>query len=99
MVINALLMNEIDNVVTCVEMVQAGQEVVYQRGEEVCSVVAEDIIPYCHKVSLADLGKGDEVIKYGELLGKTSTFIARGHLVDHNNLYSVPRNYENEFIK
>ena len=99
MEINALLMDEIDNVATCVEVVTAGQEVTYRKGEQICSIVAKDTIPYCHKVALVDLAEGDEVFKYGELLGKLSAPVAKGHLVDHNNLFSVPRNYENEFIK
>ena len=66
MEINALLMDEKDNVVTCVTEVAAGQDVVYRKGQEFCTVKAEENIPYCHKVALVDLKKGDEVIKYGE---------------------------------
>ena len=66
MEINALLMDEKDNVVTCVTEVSAGQDVVYRKGQEFCTVKAEENIPYCHKVALVDLKKGDEVIKYGE---------------------------------
>ena len=71
MEINALLMDEKDNVVTCVTEVAAGQDVVYRKGQEFCTVKAEENIPYCHKVALVDLKKGDEVIKYGESLGGT----------------------------
>ena len=36
MEINALLMDEKDNVVTCVTEVAAGQDVVYRKGQEFC---------------------------------------------------------------
>ena len=41
MEINALLMDEKDNVVTCVTEVAAGQDVVYRKGQEFCTVKAE----------------------------------------------------------
>ena len=37
MEINALMMDETDNVVTCVADVKKGMEVVYRKGENVCS--------------------------------------------------------------
>ena len=92
MEINALLMDEKDNVVTCVTEVAAGQDVV-------CTVKAEENIPYCHKVALVDLKKDDEVIKYGESLGVMTEDAAKGHWVSHNNLVSVPRDYDSEMVQ
>ena len=99
MEINALLMDEKDNVVTCVTEVAAGQDVVYRNGQEFCTVKAEENIPYCHKVALVDLKKGDEVIKYGESLGVMTEDAAKGHWVSHNNLVSVPRDYDSEMVQ
>lgn len=99
MEINALLMDEKDNVVTCVTEVAAGQDVVYRKGQEFCTVKAEENIPYCHKVALGDLKKGDEVIKYGESLGVMTEDAAKGHWVSHNNLVSVPRDYDSEMVQ
>mgnify|MGYP003228150727 FL=1 len=93
MEINALLMDEKDNVVTCVTEVAAG------KGQEFCTVKAEENIPYCHKVALVDLKKGDEVIKYGESLGVMTEDAAKGHWVSHNNLVSVPRDYDSEMVQ
>ena len=53
--INALKMDERDNVVTCVKEVKRGEDVVYQEGASEMSLVAEEAIPYCHKVALSDL--------------------------------------------
>lgn len=98
MEINALLMDITDNVVTCVNEVAKGKLVVYRKGEEICSLKAEEDIPYCHKIALADLDKGAEVIKYGESIGETSEFIAKGYWVSHKNLFSVPRDYDSEML-
>jgi len=97
--INALLMDERDNVVTCVAPVSKGSQIVYQRGGQVCTLTAEDDIPYCHKAALEDLPQGAEVRKYGEMIGQTSAPIAKGHWVSHENIFSVPRDYDSEFIR
>lgn len=96
--INALLMDEQDNVVTCVAAVSKGGQIVYQKGQEICTLTAEDDIPYCHKAALVDLPQGMEVRKYGEMIGQTTKPITKGHWVSHENIISVPRDYESEFI-
>lgn len=96
--INALLMDERDNVVTCVAAVSQGSQIVYQKAGEVHTLTAEDDIPYCHKTALEDLPQGAEVRKYGEIIGQTTAPIGKGHWVSHENIISVPRDYESEFI-
>ncbi|MGE4531756.1 MAG: UxaA family hydrolase [Acidithiobacillus sp.] len=99
MEINALLMDPKDNVVTCVTEIAAGDTVVYRKGGELCTLVAGESIPYCHKIALTEIAQDGEVIKYGESLGKTSERIAQGYWVAHHNLFSVPRDYDSEMIK
>lgn len=79
MMINAILLDQKDNVVTCVREVAKGETVAWRDGEAVKTIVAEETIPYCHKIALVDIGEGDEVIKYGELIGKADTAIPAGH--------------------
>ena len=98
MEINALLISEKDNVVTCVREVPAGSAVVYRREGQLVSLEAKDTIPYCHKVALCDLKAGDAVYKYGELIGELTEDVVSGGLVDHTNLRSVPRDYDSEYV-
>lgn len=98
MEINALLMDVHDNVVTCVKEVPAGSMVSYRKGDEICSLEAKETIPYCHKIALEDLQVEQDVLKYGELIGRTSAPIAKGCWVSHNNIYSVPRDYDSEMV-
>lgn len=98
MEINALMMDPKDNVVTCVTEVPAGQTVVYRKGDELCTITAKEDIPYCHKIALVEIPEDGEVIKYGESLGKTSQVIPAGCWVSHNNLFSVPRDYDSEML-
>lgn len=99
MEINALLMDENDNVVTCVREVGAGEKVIYRKGAEICSLEAKEEIPYCHKIALETLTEGADVIKYGELIGRANTIIEKGCWVSHNNIFSVPRDYDSEKVE
>ena len=94
--INALMMDVTDNVVTCMTEIAAGETVCYRKGEELCTVVAKDDIPYCHKIALTEIPKGGQVIKYGESLGEVSEDITKGQWVADHNLFSVPRDYDSE---
>lgn len=96
--INALLMERTDNVVTCVTEVPQGGQVAYRRGEEVLTLTAREDIPYCHKIALADIAEGQDVFKYGEMIGRAVKAIGRGCWVSHENIVSVPRDYEQEMI-
>jgi altronate dehydratase len=97
--INALLMDAKDNVVTCVAAVAAGELVSYMDGDTLKSITAEEAIPFCHKIALCNLEKGDVVLKYGEMIGRTTCPIEAGHWVSDKNIYSVPRDYESELVK
>ena len=61
--INALLMDPADNVVTCVTEVHKGEEIVFKRNDEVCTLMAAEDIPYCHKIAIRDIPENGEVIK------------------------------------
>lgn len=98
MKIDALMMDVTDNVVTCVREIKKGEKVVYYKDEELCEILAKEDIPYCHKIALVSFKKDDEVLKYGEMIGKTLVPVEAGCLVDHTNIYSVPRDYESEMI-
>ena len=96
--INALLMDERDNVVTCVAAVSKGSRIVYRKSGEVCALTAQDDIPYCHKAALEDLPQGAEVRKYGAMIGQATAPIGKGRWVNHENVVSIPRDYDSEFI-
>ena len=99
MVMNAIMLDATDNVVTCVKEVKAGEEVRYRFEDKVYSLIAEETIPYCHKIALKSFEEGEEIVKYGELIGKTTEPIKKGCWVSHHNIYSVPRDYESEYVE
>lgn len=95
--INALMMDSKDNVVTCVTEIKKGEQVIYKNGETIKTLLANEDIPYCHKIAIIDIAEQGDVIKYGEMIGRTTEPITVGCWVSHKNIYSVPRKYEEEY--
>lgn len=98
MKIDAIMLDPKDNVVTCVRDVAAGETVCYRNGDAFLNVDAKENIPFGHKIALEEVAKEAEIYKYGELIGKAMSPIGKGCLVDHKNIYSVPRDYESEYV-
>ena len=98
MKINAQMIDESDNDVTSVDEVSAGSDVFYRKGDDILSVTAIENIPYCHKVALKDFAEGEDVIKYGESLGKTNCAVKKGGWLYDKNMHSVPRDYDSELV-
>lgn len=95
---NALLMDGRDNVVTCIKDISAGEEIVYYLEGERKTLRAEEAIPFCHKAALRDIAPGEDVLKYGERIGRATAFIQKGGWVSHENIVSVPRDYDSELV-
>lgn len=91
---NAILLDERDNVATCTSAAQKGDTIKFIGGEIVC---VEDI-PVWHKVSLRTICAGEKIFKYGEIIGEAACDIAAGAWVSHENIFSVPRDYQCEFV-
>jgi hypothetical protein len=81
--LNALIINEADNVAVTLEDVEKGGTVFLPDGRE---ITAADDIPYSHKVALRSFQRGENIIKYGEVIGQASEEIGEGGWVHTHNL-------------
>jgi altronate dehydratase small subunit len=76
-----LIINDKDNIATALTDIPAGTEI--KAGTEM--IIAQDRIPYGHKLALKDIKKGEKVIKYGEVIGVTVQIVKKGsHVHTHN---------------
>ena len=91
----AILLDERDNVATCTTAANHGDKIKILGGGEIFCV--EDI-PIWHKVALRPIARGEKIFKYGEIIGEASADIAAGGWVSHENIFSVPRDYNSELI-
>lgn len=49
-------------------------------------IVLEEDIPMGHKVALKSLDKGDEIIRYGQIIGYANKFIEKGSWINETNI-------------
>ncbi|AGB41133.1 altronate dehydratase [Halobacteroides halobius DSM 5150] len=83
-----LVMSKEDNVATVVEEVSTGEKVTIRMGGETKEIKVTEAIPFGHKFCLAEIKKGEDVIKYGESLGAANQDINVGDYVHVHNLDS-----------
>ena len=90
--INSLMIDEKDSVVVAIETIAKGTEVNYKLGEEVKTIVAKDDIQIYHKVAIANVKKGEPVVKYGQHIGLAGVDIEVGQHVHVHNVESHREN-------
>lgn len=75
-----------DNVAVALRDLEAGETVTAEGGGMPLTVT--EPVPASHKIALADIRKGEEIIKYGETVGVSTGLIQRGAWVHNHNLES-----------
>jgi len=85
----AIMMEEKDNVATLITSIDKGHQIQIEVGEKKITLQALDDIPYGHKIAFKDIDKGGEVIKYGEVIGRSTDHIKAGCHVHIHNIESL----------
>ncbi|MDY6064941.1 MAG: UxaA family hydrolase [Finegoldia sp.] len=92
----ALKIGKIDNVVTVVNEIKEGDIVKYLDNMEVKELLAQDNIPMYHKIAVEDIKKDEDIVKYGENIGRASTDIKKGSHVHVHNVKAHRENLEDK---
>jgi (2R)-sulfolactate sulfo-lyase subunit alpha len=73
--------------VIVVENVQANQDLTgwVMETDETITIKSRDAIPLGHKIALADIKKGDTILKYGHDIGRSIANIGKGGHVHVQN--------------
>jgi altronate dehydratase small subunit len=80
-----IVVDQRDNVATAVRPLEQGEAIEVEVGGRTETIQASQAIPFGHKIALVGLEEGDEVRKYGEVIGLATERIARGqHVHVHN---------------
>lgn len=87
----AIKISDKDNVATVFSQgAKAGDTVtVTGTGGRIGELTLKQDIPYGHKTALADFSTGTEIVKFGEVIGKTSAAVKTGEHVHVQNLDSM----------
>lgn len=86
----ALKIDEADNIATTTSKTLEGDivAVISSGGEVVQEVQVKEDIGFGHKIALQRMKKQEEIMKYGEVIGKASENILRGEWVHTHNVES-----------
>jgi len=88
---NALIADSKDSVVTLTKNLRKDTFAEYELDGEIKRVLARVDIPEYHKIAVADVKKGEPVIKYGEVIGYAKEDITIGDHVHTHNMSSDGR--------
>jgi altronate dehydratase small subunit len=86
---DAIAIKTEDNVGTAIRDLSAGMTVKVGTGEGSVAVLLVDDIPYGHKLALRAIEKGENIVKYGEVIGRASGTIDSGAHVHVHNVESL----------
>jgi len=80
-----VILNQKDNVATALDYIPAGSVVKITRQDQECDVTIKQNIEFGHKFAIMPIKKGEDILKYGEVIGVASSDIAEGeHVHVHN---------------
>jgi altronate dehydratase len=81
-----IVMNSKDNIAVCLRELSSGEKIDLRKTGHNIILTVRDQVPLGHKVALVDIGNGEPVRKYGEVIGKATQKIASGQHVHIHNL-------------
>ncbi len=89
MKIDAIVLREEDNVATSLRDLESREDALVGTLERTQTVLVRERIPYGHKFAVRDIRKGEEILKYGEVMGRATSDIASGKHVHVHNVESL----------
>lgn len=86
-----IVMSPEDNVATVLQKTAPGEMLeIYDPDKKTAGqIAASEPIPFGHKISLGNINKNGNIIKYGEIIGKASADIIQGGYVHIHNVISI----------
>ena len=85
----AIIINEKDNVATLISDVNTGDIVLVRMGDKEDKMTITNNISFGHKFAIKLIAVGDEIIKYGEVIGRAIAPIAVGEHTHVHNIESL----------
>ncbi len=85
---NAMIIDEKDNVAVVIDSIQKGTAVIFKAAGEIKEVQAKEDITIYHKMAIRSIRKGEAIVKYGEHIGIAACDIEAGEHVHVHNVES-----------
>jgi altronate dehydratase small subunit len=85
----AMVIHPHDNVASLLAEVEKGESVSIERGTDISEFKVRQKIGFGHKFALRRILKGEDVVKYGEVIGRATQDIEEGCHVHVHNVESL----------
>jgi len=85
----AIVMDAKDNVATLLSDVEANDVVQVMMADKTAETKVQEKIQFGHKFAMETINKGQNVVKYGEVIGQATQDIGEGHHVHVHNVESL----------
>jgi altronate dehydratase small subunit len=87
--IDAIVLHATDNVATAVQDLKAGQQATVRLGHDLTYSTVQEDIPYGHKFTVRAVRRGEDILKYGEVIGRATADIGAGRHAHVQNIESL----------
>ena len=84
----AIIMDAKDNVATLLSDVEVNDEVQVLTGDKPKALKVQEKIQFGHKFAMVGIKRGQNVLKYGEIIGRANQDIGQGQHVHVHNVES-----------
>ena len=85
----AIVIDSKDNVATLLSDVVANDVVQVMTGDKTTETIVQEEIQFGHKFAMETIKKGQNVVKYGEVIGQATQDIGQGQHVHVHNVESL----------
>ena len=89
MKIDAIMIKEQDNVATALREIQSDEKVRVGVEDKTREILIQLAIPYGHKFAVKDIAQGEDILKYGEVIGRATQDIHSGSHAHVQNIESL----------
>lgn len=89
MKIDAIIIRKRDNVATALRDIRPNETVVIGIEQKNKEILIKDYIPYGHKFAVKNILKGENILKYGQVMGRATHDIPAGTHAHIQNIESL----------
>lgn len=89
MEVDAILIRANDNVATALKEIEPGLSARVSRDQAVFEIRVREKIQFGHKFAVADIHAGQDIVKYGEVIGRATRRIMTGTHAHVHNIESL----------
>jgi len=86
---DAIVIKRQDNVATAIRDIAEGKTVTVGVEDEALALRVSQPIPFGHKLALRNIQSGEDILKYGTVIGRATTDIEAGEHVHVHNVEST----------